>query len=38
MREDALDRFALSDDGDDAQPAVALRAFENVDRETAPEQ
>jgi hypothetical protein len=30
VREDAAYRLALDDYGDDAQPPVALRAFENV--------
>jgi len=38
VREDASHGLALGDDGDDAQPAVTLRTFENVHGEIAAEQ
>ena len=38
VREDAAHGRALGDDSDDPEPAVAPRAFENVDGETSAEQ
>ena len=38
VSQDALDRLPLGDDRQDAKPAVALGAFENVDAEAAPQE